>query len=95
MQKEDRFLKGSSCPQMSIFLPKNQVKTKKKGHQVRRPLIALKPSKIFRGRMIWHVFTFHIMPKRRTFGHFLAFSEDKRFLGKKEDMFSKRRTYGI
>ena len=30
MQKEDKFFKGSSCPQTSIFLPKNQVKTKKR-----------------------------------------------------------------
>ena len=35
-----------------------------------------------------------IIPKRRTFGHFLASSEDKLFLVKKEDMSSKRRTYG-
>ena len=34
------------------------------------------------------------MPNRRTFGHFLAFSEDKLFWVKKEDMSSKRRTYG-
>ena len=34
------------------------------------------------------------MPKRRTFGHFLASSEDKLVFVKKEDMFSKRRTYG-
>ena len=34
------------------------------------------------------------MPKRRTFGHFLTFSEDKLFFNKKEDMFSKKRTYG-
>ena len=34
-----------------------------------------------------------IMPKRRTFGHCLASSEDNFFLVKKEDMSSKRRTY--
>ena len=34
------------------------------------------------------------MPKRRTFEHFLASSEDSFFLVEKEDMFSKRRTYG-
>ena len=34
------------------------------------------------------------MPKRRTFEHFLASSEDNFFLVKKEDISSKRRTYG-
>ena len=40
------------------------------------------------------MFSLFIMPKRRTFVHFLASSEDKFFLVKKEDMSSKRRTYG-
>ena len=40
------------------------------------------------------MFSLFIMPKRRTFGHFLASSEDIFFLVKKEDMSSKRRTDG-
>ena len=40
------------------------------------------------------MFSLFIMPKRRTFGHFLASPEDKFFLVKKEDMSSKRKTYG-
>ena len=40
---------------------------------------------------LWLLF---IMPKRRTFGHFLAFSEDNFFLVKKENMSFERRTYG-
>ena len=35
------------------------------------------------------------MPNRRTFGHFLTSSEDNLFFVKKEDMSSKKRTYGI
>ena len=35
-----------------------------------------------------------IMSKRRTFGNFLAPSEDNFFLVIKEDMSSKRRAYG-
>ena len=34
------------------------------------------------------------MPNRRTFGHFLASSENKLLFVKKEDMSSKRKTYG-
>ena len=34
------------------------------------------------------------MPKRRTFGHFLMSSEDQLFFAEKEDMSSKKRTYG-
>ena len=34
------------------------------------------------------------MPKRRTFGHFLTSSEDKLFFIKKEEMNSKKWTYG-
>ena len=34
------------------------------------------------------------MPERRTFGHFPTSSEDKLFFVKKEDMSSKKRTYG-
>ena len=34
------------------------------------------------------------MPKRRTFGDFLTSSEDKLFFIKKEDMSSKKKTYG-
>ena len=40
------------------------------------------------------MFSLFIMSKRRTFGNFLASSEDNFFLVKKEDMSSKRRTYG-
>ena len=40
------------------------------------------------------MFLLFIMPKRRTFGHFWASSEDEFFLVKKEDMSSIRRTYG-
>ena len=40
------------------------------------------------------MFSLFIMSKRRTFGNYLASSEDN-FLGvKKEDMSSKRRPYG-
>ena len=34
------------------------------------------------------------MPKRRTFEHYLTSSEDKIFFVKKEDISSKKRTYG-
>ena len=84
MQKEDRFLKDHHVRRCPFFCPKSS-EDQKKGHYVPRLLNALKLSKIFRGRMIWDVFTVHIMPKRRTFGHFLASSEDKFF-------WSKRRT---
>ena len=40
------------------------------------------------------MFSLFIMPKMRTFGHFLASSEDKFYFLKKEDMSSKKRTYG-
>ena len=50
--------KRSSSPQMSIF-PLKTSADQKKGHHVRRPQFALKISKIFRERMIQHVFTVH------------------------------------
>ena len=37
----------------------------------------------------YDMFSMFIMPKRRTFRHFLASSEDKFFLVKKEDISSK------
>ena len=40
------------------------------------------------------MFSLFIVPKRRTFGHFLASLEDKLFFAEKEDMSSKRKTYG-
>ena len=40
------------------------------------------------------MFSLFIMPKRRTFGHFLASSENILFFVKKENVSSKRRTYG-
>ena len=40
------------------------------------------------------MFSLFIMPKRRTFGHILASSEDNLFFVKKEDVSSKRTTYG-
>ena len=41
------------------------------------------------------MFSLFIMPKRRTFEHSLASSEDKLFFVKKEDMSSKRKTYMV
>ena len=40
------------------------------------------------------MFNLFKMPKRRTFGHFLTSSEDKLFFIEKEDMSSKKKTYG-
>ena len=40
------------------------------------------------------MFSLFIMPKRRTFGHFLASSQNSFFLVEKEDMSSKRKAYG-
>ena len=40
------------------------------------------------------MFSLFIMSKRRTFGNFLASSEDNFFLVKKKDMSTKNRAYG-
>ena len=40
------------------------------------------------------IFSLFTMPKRRTFGHFLASSENKLFFVKKEEISSKKGTYG-
>ena len=40
------------------------------------------------------MFSLFKMPKRKTFGHFLTSVEDKLFFIKKEDLSSKKRTYG-
>ena len=51
VQKEDRFFEGHHVRRCPFFFSKAS-EAKKKGHHVRKPLFALKLSKVFRGRMI-------------------------------------------
>ena len=68
------------------FSAKNQVMGKKRSAGRSLPSPELNLPKIF-------VFL-QQMPKRRIFGDFFMSSEDKIFFVKKEDMSSKKRTYG-
>ena len=64
------------------FSAPKQVKTEKKGHHVPRPKFALKLSKIFRGRIILHVFTVH-NAKKEDVWPFLGVLGGQIFFGQK------------
>ena len=56
-------------------------------------VMSKKTSQNFLCKNEFDMFSRFVMSKKRTFVHFLASSKDKLFFVKKEDMYSKRRTY--